>query len=286
MARALPQELARGPIVHEGEWWGERLIQTVKATTKQRCTSKPEVTLVNQLLLAGAVAAMKARHPDKVKTFDDMVPEYRCAPMRGSGLDSGDADTGCTLVGSPVAYPTQAQLDATEAALDKSLDVYSEHLPAWVHERRHALRAFIFQRCNSGQEDFHAAIYERAQVRVSYFCLAHFAGEDPCVARVSYFVAFIDGVHNSIEGAGGVAVRFAVCDLWRVAPTVDHLGVRYRVRAQRAPTLRAFPVMIESLQKVVFNDAAGAGGDGVRDGHWTFVPYSSRFSYRLPCADV
>lgn len=90
VCRLVKQAQLRGHSSNYGELWGENFWQLVKSSTKFRTTSAPELVIIKTLLIKAAVARLTLQHPQHTKTFDELIPAYRMAGMRGRNVDSGD----------------------------------------------------------------------------------------------------------------------------------------------------------------------------------------------------
>ena len=90
VCRLYKQEIARGGVATCGEPWGERDVQQVKGNVKYGTTACPEKLVVPDIMVDAALAAMRRDDAINacvhmaVKTFDELVPEYRANIRQGN----------------------------------------------------------------------------------------------------------------------------------------------------------------------------------------------------------
>ena len=105
VCRLKKQEEAKVCVAPWGELWVERGIQTVKSNVKYRTTSCPEKLYAHDLMRDEAIVAMRhdsilhASVRTAVRSFDELVPQYRANIRAGPLYDTGDDQTGTQLIG-------------------------------------------------------------------------------------------------------------------------------------------------------------------------------------------
>ncbi|DBB05418.1 TPA: hypothetical protein ACH3X1_012384 [Trebouxia sp. C0004] len=120
VCRLKKQEEAKGCVARCGELWVEMGIQDVKSNVKYRTTSCPEKLYVHDLMRDEALLEMQ--HDDcihacvrtAVKTFDELVPEYRANIRAGPLYDLGDIGTGTQLIGKGNTLKGDAHSEALQ----------------------------------------------------------------------------------------------------------------------------------------------------------------------------
>ncbi len=122
------------------EFWVENLVQLAKSTVNFRTAGDPEVLIVNQLLLDHALAIVRRDHaqrdaPPHVRAFDELVPAYRMAPLRGHAVDAGGATSLAQLLGngqtpfvtkSPFVWEINAAMDVFKSEFQEKAS--AQHL--------------------------------------------------------------------------------------------------------------------------------------------------------------
>jgi hypothetical protein len=88
VCRLVRQAQLRGHSSSWSEFWGELYIQYMKSATKYRSTTTPELVILKTLVVDAALAKLSMQYPQFTKTFDELIPQYRAAGMRGRNVDT------------------------------------------------------------------------------------------------------------------------------------------------------------------------------------------------------
>jgi hypothetical protein len=119
-------------------------------------------------MLQDALDRFRGRCPD-LKSFDELVPEYRSGDHRGRNLDQGDMQGNQCLGGGKSIHPDDRP--AVVVLLRKLLIDFPDETTtaAWLREGNlEAADMFEYSRAHaSGEEIVHALSYKKSTVRVS-----------------------------------------------------------------------------------------------------------------------
>lgn len=171
----------------------ESLIQVVKQSTKYRTTSHPALIGAKSALEREHLLQLCFNYPEHTKSFDELIPAYRVADMRGRHLDVVDGDED-QLLGSGRA-PTPEEVADIKAALRLRLaDPRAPELgPGWTSfdcVPAQLQGTFVYQHAYRGGGDmFKSRLYQRATKTASFFALVEY--EDEGGGNASTYIAEI-----------------------------------------------------------------------------------------------
>jgi hypothetical protein len=199
----------------------EALVQMVKSVVKYRNTQKPEVVVVNWLLMLRALATARAQHP-QLQSYEEAIPSTLL--MHGSNLDHSE---GSQLLGAGRQLPCNhnARLGpsagAARAMLLQYVDVFT---PAgWSQQLASAASLLCYSHAHviTHAESLivQSRLYSRATKRVSQYVLCKFlVGEETrCyIGEILYFLRC-----NSADAG---ILRLAVADLYPAELQVQAAG--------------------------------------------------------------
>jgi hypothetical protein len=101
VCRLPAQEVARGQVGKDAQWWVERLMHMYKRQLGKRVSRCPDKTFAKLLLLVQRLDKLRLEDPS-VKGFDEWVPEYRAAQLEPPCVDDGDEASDTVLMGKGV----------------------------------------------------------------------------------------------------------------------------------------------------------------------------------------
>ncbi|DBA84634.1 TPA: hypothetical protein ACH3X1_005997 [Trebouxia sp. C0004] len=218
VCRLKKQEEAKGCVARCGELWVERGIQDVKSNVKYRTTSCPEKLYVHDLMRDEALLEMQ--HDDcihacvrtAVKTFDELVPEYRANIRAGPLYDLGDTGNGTQLIGKGNTLKGDAHSEALQFVakyVDRMGHSQWAELSTDLYHHSVDLCLYIIAH-KRGDELMWSVAHKRSRSRVSFYAKLRFnartGGKQLFIAEILHFLRAIN--------PDGNVLRLAVCKVY------------------------------------------------------------------------
>lgn len=242
------QEVERGLVYHELEFWVERLIQFAKRTTKFKTTTAPELLLVGRIELERALVAAKREFPD-LCSFDEFVPEYRAGDMHAKNLDN-DEDDNVQLLGSGQSVQQDTHLADVGALVSQLVKDFPQD-NGWDEAGMGLcpeMEVFTYQhahlRC---KELVQSRSYLRSRLRESFWVLVRYE-EGPTATEVSYVAEILQWYKVISVDQDLPILRFACARLYKCQVQSNSVvGKYYEVQNMAVPDVVSYPVLPASM---------------------------------------
>jgi hypothetical protein len=254
------QERAHGRICDNEEYWVERDIHGVKRKLDGRGTNDPELVAGNDILLEEAAAKCEcAGHV--VKTFDELVPEYRSQEHRGRNLDEGDAE-GYQCIGSGREVKTGERglvLDVLRQVIQ--LFCGSDHL-AWTPDKIANASLLEYRRADvRGKEIVFSTSYAKAKKSISWNVFVRYG--EPGRGGATTMREYVCTVHRFIKASaeGCPPIRFGIGDLYKLKRVGEQFGTLWVAEDFITPREQNYGVMLEHMLWKLVTALPGEGAD-------------------------
>ena len=216
VCRLYDQELARGAVGLENEMWVERLIHVLKEVTRYRCSSEPERTAVNTMLIDRALHGMHLQYPD-LKTIKELRDADWIASNSSDKLPPDD--DGSYFIGNAVQRRQVSQhLDREMVDIFLALHEKSEVTPTYSRDHVDMSNIKVFARAfKRTDEVLHSKLYDGQKSRVNYAVLLRFDNDEVGDTDIKYLGCIDRFIRFTASTPDGVlhVVRIAVLKLWK-----------------------------------------------------------------------
>jgi hypothetical protein len=215
------EEVARGQVGKDAEWWVERLMQMYKGLVGKRVSRCPEKTFAKLLLLVQRLDQLRLEDPS-VKEFDEWIPEYRAAPLEGPTVDDGDEASGTVLLGKGVPVGRKSK-----AVVLQLLKAYLRDVPVAGWQEQDLVEAAAakgivrFTRAfKNGDEIIASSQYGRAYKRQNFWVTARFAKQGQQQGAAAEYVQHVLKVKYYLlvrhpSGDAAQVLKLAVCSKYK-----------------------------------------------------------------------
>lgn len=164
--RGYRQELARGPMSRDKEFWLERKIQELKQRVKYRAKSNAEAVLVNDLMVSLAIERLRARD-SRLRSFDELLDNCTPTTKKGRSLSC------CPLFDMLPSLSKVVWFDLRRHLATIWEQYYRNDDSGWSYEDIIAAEVEQYKRCilerNEKKIAFHSESYRRSTSSVSFY---------------------------------------------------------------------------------------------------------------------
>ena len=252
VCRLPEQEDTCGPASKDIELWVERSIQRLKKSTKYRTTEYPEKIAVKRIIMEQQMQKLKSSRPD-LRTFDDLVPAYRAADIRG------DIDTGSSAFGSQLLGRGKEISATEEEELKPSIDRLMRTRPEINWTPEDTAQADILSHSaalKSGDEIIDSLQNRRARSRCSHYVRIAITLRS---GNNSIFIARVNKFLRVTSSGSDEVLRLASCTLFKATAVQGML----RIDESRPYEENAL-VAVDSIDAKVVTARQPTGGAGVQ----------------------
>jgi hypothetical protein len=205
-----------------------------------RAIKDPWIVYANTALVSEGVN--KTRWSHNVKSFDELVPEYRSQEHKGKNHD-GDA-SGDQCLGSGREITAEEERRDVLRVLRRVMAKFHDDIPSgWseLEEEVISVRILEYSRADAGgREVVHSASYQRESKRISSNVLVRYDEGG------STHVEYVCKVHRFIKASavGCRPIRFATGDLHRLKTVSDDFGTLWMAEDLTNPDREGYGVML------------------------------------------
>ena len=246
VCRGYKQELARGPMSRETEFWLERKIQDLKQRIKYRAKSKAEVVLVNDLQDTLALERMRYNGPQRIlRTASELLEGEK-----SSGYQN------VQLRGRPLSISKTNSLKLQHTLATFWEDYYRDDASGWGGDDLQVADVLYFSRCTIKRDGREFALHSEADKRtcgtLSYYVLVTYEYQgsvEQYVAKIKMFLEATPISRNRLK-----TLQLAITDLFLANASIDGKQTLHRllmVPNLQQPNYSDYPVKVMDIRETL-----------------------------------